>query len=287
MLPAFGDYPIAAITAADVQQWVADLHTQGYSAATVAKAYRIVRAVLNVAVRDRHITRSPIADGVELPKSESAPMQVLTTDEIAALADAVGPFWRLLILTAGGTGMRWGELAGLRTSRVDLLRRRLDVSEQLTEVSGRHSFTAPKTASAVRSVTIPAYLADEIAGHMAQYPNDRSVVFATTEGTYLRRSNFGRGVFKPAAAAIGKPTLRFHDLRHSHASILLASGEAITTVSARLGHRDPSITLRVYSHLMPGQDQSAADRLDALWRGISVGYEADADVVELPRTVAT
>ena len=154
------------------------------------------------------------------------------------------------------------------------------------KISGHHSFTEPKTASAIRTVTLPSYLADEIGRHMAQYPNDADVVFATVEGAYLRRSNFGRGVFKPAAAAIGKPQLRFHDLRHSHASILLASGEAITTVAARLGHRDPSITLRVYSHLMPGQDQAAADRLDTLWRGKSVGYTPDAEVVELPGIVA-
>ena len=70
VLPTFGTYPVAAITAADIQAWVAGLHRQGYSAATIAKAYRIVRAVLTVAVRDRHITRSPIADGVELPKDE-------------------------------------------------------------------------------------------------------------------------------------------------------------------------------------------------------------------------
>lgn len=179
VLPTFADYPVAAITAADVQAWIAGLHDQGYSAATVAKAYRIVRAVLNIAVRDRLIPRSPIDGGIELPVSATTPMTVLTTGEIAALAEAVGPYWRTLILTAAGTGMRWGELAGLKTDRLDLLRRRINVVEQLTEVAGHHTFTEPNTASAIRTVTLPTYLVDEIARHMAQYPNDSGVVFST------------------------------------------------------------------------------------------------------------
>jgi integrase len=115
VLPTFGTYPIGAIEPSDVQTWIAGLDAQGYSAATIAKAYRIVRAVCKVAVRDGKVARSPVESGIELPKATTTPMMVLTTDEIAALADAVGPFWRPLILTAAGTGMRWGELAGLRT----------------------------------------------------------------------------------------------------------------------------------------------------------------------------
>jgi integrase len=89
-------------------------------------------------------------------------------------------------------------------------------------------------------------------------------VFTGPEGGYLRRSNFARRILKPAATVIGADGLRFHDLRHTHASLLLAAGHPVTEVAARLGHAHPGITLQTYAHAIPGNERAAADAMDAL-----------------------
>lgn len=114
-----------------------------------------------------------------------------------------------------------------------------------------------------------------------------------TEGALLRRSNSARGILKPAAAAIGFPQLRMHDLRHTHASLLLADGEPIPQVSARLGHGDVATTLRIYAHAIPGNERSAADRMDEMFgtvpttiaaaRGMNAGYGGNVVPLKWPK----
>lgn len=106
-------------------------------------------------------------------------------------------------------------------------------------------------------------MSDLLGEHIGRFPNDHGLVLTGTEGGRMRRSNFYRGVLKPAAAAIGVPPLRIHDLRHTHASFLLAAGEPIPTVAKRLGHKDSATTLRIYAHAIPGTERGTADAMDA------------------------
>lgn len=214
-------------------------------------------------------------------------MRFLTPGEVAALADAAGRY-RALVLTAAYTGLRLGELTALRVGRLDLLRRRLAVVETLREVRDRLIFSEPKTKTPRRSLTLPRFMVDELAAHLGSRsePADADqLVFTATNGGPLRRSNFRRRVWLPAVeSTVGQP-MRFHDLRHTHAAMLVAQGEHPKVIQERLGHASIKTTLYTYGHLFEGLDEAAADRPDRTWAGSAAGYprdESPGEVVEWP-----
>jgi integrase len=127
---------------------------------------------------------------------------------------------------AAYTGLRWGELAGLRVRRVDLLHRRITVAEQLLEVRGRLAFGPTKTGASRRTVTLPTVAAEALAEHLGVYAEagPDGLVFPAERGGPIRRSNFTRRVWIPATRAAGVEGLRFHDLRHTAATLAVAAG---------------------------------------------------------------
>jgi integrase len=286
IVPAFGDRPLASIQPADVRSWVARLKAAGYSSATIRKAAQLLSACLEAAVDDGLIVRNP-ARRIDLPKVERREMRFLSPDEITQVADAVPDRYRVLVLTAGFTGARWGELAGLKVERLDMLRRTMTIDQQLVEVKGKVSLADVKTSSARRQVTLPRFLVTELANHMATYPaTNGHLVFTASNGHPLRRTNFRRNVWLPGvAASVGHPC-RFHDLRHSHAAMLIAQNEHPKVMQNRLGHSSIRVTLDTYGHLFPGMDEAVADRLDAAF-GIppadTTRTPAAGNVVPLPR----
>jgi integrase len=178
------------------------------------------------------------------------------------LADAIGPRYRALVLVAAYGGLRWGELVGLRIKRVDLLHGRVTVAEQVAEVNGRLLPGPPKTEAGRRTVTLPALAAVALAEHLAQFaePGPDGLVFPAPEGGYLGRSNFRRRCWLPATTAAGVEGLRFHDLRHSAATLALAAGANTRELMERMGHTSPAVALR-YQHVMAGRDQAIAAAL--------------------------
>jgi integrase len=278
ILPHLGSRQIGSVTTADLEAWVAALTAAGYAAATVRKAYQIGAAVFASAVRSTLIPRSP-AEGVKLPRIERTEMRFLTAEEVTGLAETTGDRNRVLVLTAAYAGLRWGEIGGLRVSQLDLLRRRLTVVETLSEVRGKVTFSEPKTAASRRSVTLPRFLCDELAAHLATLPevDPGGLVFTAVKGGPLRRTNWRRRVWLPAVAAtVGEP-MRFHDLRHTHAALLIAQGEHPKVIQSRLGHASIRTTLDTYGHLFEGLDEAAADRLDEAWTGSAAGWMRDED----------
>jgi integrase len=296
--PTFDRTPVNRITTADIQLWIASLDDRGLAPATIRLAVAMLRAILKTAVRDKLIIINPADADLELPKRDPGvdnPMIVLTSEQVTELVDAAGIFYRVHLLTAAQTGLRFGELAGLPVENVDTLRGEIHVRQQLTEIAGRLTITNRlKTRSSRRTVTIGRHLSELLGEHIGRFPNEHGLVFTGTEGGRLRRSNFARGVLKPAARAIGVPNLRMHDLRHTHASLLLAAGEPIPVVSQRLGHKDLATTLRIYAHVIPGTERGPADAMDEMfgtipttvtnWRGMSGGYGTEAEVVPLSET---
>jgi integrase len=138
-LPRFGDVPLAAITQLDVRIWVAELSARGLTPATVTKTYQVFGKVMGAAVDAGYLAQTPCRN-VPLPKVEREEMRFLTPAEIIALADAIRPRYRTLVLVGAYGGLRIGELAGLRRGRVDLLRGAVTVAEIITEVEGRLFF---------------------------------------------------------------------------------------------------------------------------------------------------
>jgi integrase len=180
-------------------------------------------------------------------------MRFLTANEVSDLAGAIDQRYRALALTAAYTGCRFGELAGLKTHRLDLLRRTLTVTEALSEVRGQVRLAAPKSAAARRQVTLPKFLAEKLNHHLATWPpSTDGFVFAAPQGGPLLRRNFRRRAWLPAVrASVGAP-LRVHDLRHTHAAFLIAQGEHPKVTQTRLGHSSIKVTLDTYGHLFDG-----------------------------------
>ena len=263
VLPHLGNHTLGGLLPADIQAWVAQLGASGYAPTTVRKAYQLTAGVLTAAVRSGLIPRTPCRD-IRLPRLDAEEMRFLSPDEIHQLADTVDPHYRTLILTVAYTGLRWGEAAALRPDNLNLLARTLTVTHTLAEVRGHLLVTEPKTASARRTLALPASIAELIGHHLAAGLAECGFVFTSTEGKPLRRTHFRPRVWLPAvAASVGEPC-RFHDLRHSHVAMLIAHGEHPKTIAARLGHASVRTVLDVYGHLYEGLDQAAAERLDGI-----------------------
>jgi integrase len=247
-----------------VRSWLAKLHAEGVSASTKAKAYRLLSRILGAAVEAGYLLRNPCT--VKGAGQERAPeMRFATVAQVAALADAIGPRHRALVLVAAYGGLRWGELVGLRVKRVDLLHGRVSVAEQVAEVNGQLLPGPPKTEAGRRTVTLPAVAAVALAEHLAEFaePGPEGLVFPAPEGGYLRRSNFRRRWWLRATRAADVEGLRFHDLRHSAATLALAAGANTRELMERMGHTSPQVALR-YQHVMAGRDQAIAAALDEL-----------------------
>jgi integrase len=264
LLPAFADTALADLDLMAVRSWLAGLEREAVSPNTVAKAYRLLARILDTAVAAGLIVRNPCS--VKGAATErAAEMRVATVTQVAALAQAIHPRFRALVLVAAYAGLRWGELVGLRVKRIDLLHSRITVAEQATEIDGHFTWGPPKTEAGRRTVTLPAVAATALAEHLATYgqPGSQGLVFTSTEGGLLRRSNFNRRVWRPATRAAGLEGLRFHDLRHTSATLSIAAGASTRELMARMGHSSSAAALR-YQHVMVGRDAAIAAALDEL-----------------------
>lgn len=204
--------------------------------------------------------------------------EALEPEHVLALAEAVPDRFRALVLTAATAGLRWGELAGLRVQRIDMLRREIDVVETLVELAnGDFMFGPPKTKASRAVVSFPVALTDVLAYHLDRYGprtarghlNRDGLVFSSSNGAPLRRSNFRRRVWLPALEAVGLPRdTHFHDTRHFTASLLIDEGASPLDVSAKLRHARPSVTLDVYAHRFKKASERTDQMLgDALFGG--------------------
>lgn len=257
ILPTWGGVPLRSVTHSEVGGWVAGLVAKGLAPATVRQAHRVLSLILSLAVRDGRLPRNP-ASGVRLPRVVRKERRFLTHQQVAALADAAGERGFVIRLLAY-TGLRFGELAALRAGRVDLTRRRITVAESVTEVSGQAVFGDPKT-HAIRSVSFPGFLVDQLAAHVAGKPGD-AFVCAAPQGGVLRLRNWRRDVFDPAVNISGLQDVTPHDLRHTAASLAIAAGANVKAVQRMLGHASAAMTLDVYSGLFEDDLDAVAERL--------------------------
>jgi integrase len=196
----------------------------------------------------------------------AAEMRHVSIPQLHALAEAVPGRYRALVLVAGYGGLRWGELVGLRR-RVDLAGARIHVVEQVAEVAGKLILSPPKTAAGERVVVLPAVAVAALAEHLDEFaaPGPEGLVFRSGRGTYLQRSNFSRLVWRPAVQQLGLDGLRFHDLRHTAATLAAAAGATTKELMERMGHTSPAVALR-YQHVMADRQAAIAAALDGLVR---------------------
>ena len=285
ILPSFGPWLIGSIQPVHVAQWVADLDARGYAPATVRKAYQLLAAALDAAVESGLIGRSPCR-GVKLPKLETTgEIRFLDASEISHLAAAIDSRYSAMVLAAAYTGLRFSELRALRADRFDALRRTIRVVASIVESKGQFYFEEPKSEASRRTVRVPPFLVDVLAAHLATNGDDSGLIFSAPGGGPIRRSNFRRRIWLPAVAASVGPPCTFHDLRHSHAALLIAQGEHPKVIQERLGHASIKTTLDTYGHLFEGLDEAAADRLEATFASADVHAVCtrdDSEVIAMP-----
>ena len=266
ILPSLREIELARLSPSAVRRWHADLVKAGHlSTATIAKAYRLLHAIMETAVADELIVRNPcVIKGASVDRSSERP--VASLPEVLALAEAVGPRYRALVLTATMTGLRLGELLALRRRNIDLLHSSITVTEQLYELAdGRQAFGPPKSEAGRRSVALPAQVTADLEVHLAQVsdPGPDGFVFTAPNGGPIRRGNFRQRIWLPALAATGLEHLRFHDLRHTGNTLAAATGASTRELMARMGHASPRAAL-IYQHATRERDQVIADALGDL-----------------------
>ena len=284
VLPSLGAVPIGQLQPVNIAQWVAGLDDRGLAPATTRKAYQLRAATLSSAVDNGLIPMSPCR-GVSLPKLVPPTMRILEPPEIEELAETIDERYRAMVVTAAYTGLRFGELAALQAERFDALRRALRVEESLSEVRGEFVFKPPKSTASRRTVSVPSFVVEELAQHLVRYADGSGLIFGAPSGGPIRRTNFRRRTWLPAVqGSVGEPCT-FHDLRHTHAALLIAQGEHPKVIQERLGHSSIKTTLDTYGHLFDGLDEAAAERLDSSWRSSRVDAlwtQGGRGVIELP-----
>jgi integrase len=219
--------------------------------------------VFEAAIQAGVLLRNPAAD-IRVPRSRTREMQFLSAAEVERLADAIDPPYGLLVRLAAYTGLRAGEIVALRIKRLDLLRGMVRVVESASEVGGR-LLIGPTKTYANRTVRLPRFLRDELAASLAERRSDLDAfLFTAARGGPLRHNNFYQRRFCPALRRAGLPaTVRFHDLRHTCAALLIAQGAHPKAIQAHLGHSSIQVTMDRYGHLFPDALDHLADRLDA------------------------
>ncbi|MGB2874799.1 MAG: tyrosine-type recombinase/integrase [Gaiellaceae bacterium] len=237
----------------------------GTSAGTLQNCLTALRAMLGCAVRWGYIPANP-AQGLRLPRGEHREMQPLTREQVELLLEAMSGAPRVAVLTAVSTGVRRGELFALRWGDFDAERRRLWIRRSLD----RHGeFHEPKTRRSVRAIACRPTLVRALLEHRVGsfFSGADELIFPNANGVPIDAGNFVRREFRPALRRASVPLVRFHDLRHTFASLLIAEGVAPKLISEQLGHASIAITMDRYGHLF---DQSYADASDAIERAFEL-----------------
>lgn len=270
VIPRFGPRRVGDIDRADVKAWAVEQLEAGAAPRTVRNRIAIVKSILDEAIEGRAIRDNP-AQGLRLPRGQVEEPTFLTAAQIEALADAIAPPYGFLVRFTAYTGLRPAEVAGLRLRRLDLLTRRVEVIETLTTVAGK-VVPGPTKTFARRTVALPAFLVDDATRYLGALTSRSGsaispdgYVFRSPTGGPLNTDNWRRRVMIPALGRSSLPLgVRFYDLRHSAAALMIAAGAHPRLVMERLGHADISTTMNVYGHAWPTLHEQVTDRLDEL-----------------------
>ncbi len=279
MIPHIGGIRLAKLTPAHVQGLYASLLRDGMSPRQCQMVHSRLFSALKRAVRWKLIPSNPCAD-VDRPTAPTKRFVPLTPRQVLMLLDAAeGSRLRALYVLAVFSGLRQGELLGLHWEDIDLETGMLRVRRQLQEVAGEMELVEPKTAAGRRHVALPRVAIDALVEHrerMRAKGFDQTWVFCDSRGGPIRKSNLRRKSFDPLLEKAGLPKVRFHDLRHTAATLLLVQDVHPKVVQERLGHSRIAITLDTYSHVLPTMQRDAADKLDALVGAVRGEMEREA-----------
>lgn len=289
IVPSVGRVPLVKLTPTHLRALIEARLASGASPRSAQYTHSVLRRALGQAERDGIIPRN-VAALVSPPRVRRAEIRPLGPDQARVmLAAAKSDRLEALYTVAVALGLRQGEALGLRWSDVDLDAALLRVSATLNRVprmlrgdddrgrGSRYRLESPKTARSRRSIPMPNVVVTALREHRVRQLSERfaagpawdtswDLIFATTIGTPMDARNVSRA-FEALLRRAGLPRVRFHDLRHSAATIMLAEGVQPRTIMETLGHSQIGVTMNVYAHVMPSMQRDAADRMDAVLRG--------------------
>lgn len=269
ILPAIGKLRLSTLQPQQIEDFYVTIKSQTQR----NYVHVVLRSAFRRAVKLRRMPENP-CDLVDAPKKPSVRAIPLRMDQVTQLLDSVrgGP-WEAMIVTGVLTGMREGELFGLQRSDVDLDAGRISVLHALKEVHGRLTLSEPKSKDSCRVIDLPQIVVQVLREHFAKQderravrPSSRGYVFLTPAGTRMRRSNWCASAWPKILKNADLPHFKFHALRHTMATLLLAAQIHPKVVQERLGHKKIGLTLDTYSHVIPSLQREAAERLDEMFR---------------------
>lgn len=259
---AFGDTALDAITTDSVKAWYGDLDPKRRAARS--HAYSLLRTILNTAVEEEHISSNPcrIRGAGRTPSRHG--IRPATVHELTVIAQAMPDRYRMMVHLAAWCAVRFGELTELRRKDIDLKHGVIRVRRAVTWPGGRPEVGTPKSAAGIRDVSIPPHLLIDLRRHLdfhAQRGSD-GLVFPNTDGHHMHHGSLYK-VYKPARAAAGRSDLRWHDLRHTGATLAAHAGATTRELMDRLGHSTATMAM-LYQHVTDGRPAEIARRLSAL-----------------------
>ena len=272
ILPSLGNIPLTKLQPSHIQRLYSTKLNEGLASRSVLYIHRILHKALQTAIKTDLLSRN-ILDCVEVPKFKLIEMQIWDEDEVNRfLIAAKDSQYYTLFFTALFTGCRRSELLALKWSDINLLLCQLSISRGLHQLRNReYIFTQPKTAKSSRVISLSPSVVHVLKEYFNQKAMDKAMadikltdddlVFSTFEGKPLRPNTVSRA-WSITAKKAGIKIIRFHDARHTHASLMLKQGIHPKIVQERLGHSTISTTLDIYSHVTPGMQQAAAQRFD-------------------------
>jgi integrase len=263
--PRFGDIPVRNVTRADVKVWFADLNPQ--TPRVRAKAYALLRSVMNGAVDDELISANPVHIRGAGAARRVKRIEPATLAELAALTAAMPDRLQLAVLLGAWCAMRYGEIAELRRGDLDLVHGKVRIRRGVTWVDGHPIVGPPKTAAGVRDVSIPPHLIPIVEDHLARHtgPGPDALLFPAAHGGQMWAPTFHKS-YRKARDAAGRPDLRFHDLRHTGAVLAAATGATLAELMQRLGHTTAGAAMR-YQHAARDRDAEIAEALSRIAAG--------------------
>ena len=264
ILPYFGNKRVNDIIAADIRQWQNELIKMGYSPTYLKTINNQLSAIFNYAIRYYDLKSNPCAKAGSMGKSKAEEMDFWTVEEFRKFIDSVmnKRLSYMAFMTLYWTGMRLGELLALNPKDVDLEKKTISITKSYQRLGKKDVITPPKTPKSKRVITVPEFLAVDIKDYMDSLydlqENDR--LFPITK--YYLEHEMQRGIKES-----GVKRIRVHDLRHSHASMLIELGFSPLEIANRLGHEKVETTLNTYAHLYPNKQTKLAERLDSEYKG--------------------
>ena len=260
IIPSLGQKPLIRLTPQDVQNLYASKLRSGLSPRTVQHIHAVLRRALGQALKWTAVSRN-VATLVDAPRPQHKEVQPFSYDEALRLIEAVrGHHMEALYMLCVTVGLRQGEALGLRWRDLDLGSAVLHISVALQRIDGTYRLVEPKTPRSRRTIALPEIVVSYLRAHQGRqllesleagsYWKDWGLVFTTPHGGPLDRHNVTRG-FKLILKRAGLPNLRFHDLRHTCASFLLAQNVQPRDVMEILGHSQIGLTMNTYAHVMP------------------------------------